>query len=376
MFNKKYLDLISLDKFVNYLKINNWTQNTDFPNKNLLVFNKFFDDVKFDIVIPAKETFKDFKSRLYDSINILSELEENDTISIIDEILKEKTIIKDTFSIRLISDNTSNGTISLDAANNAIYGIKRLISSAILNENNPQPYIKGANKELSNYLKHYSLGQTSIGSYVFNIEIENSDYEQVFANNDGTLVTTSKERRVISRIQNGINDIINIKNDSELQNILQYEYKKGLNANMCDALLQFNDSNDNFKVETSIIWGNDSFIPDNVPQKITLHQKDFFKLSEISYEYKEVKHEIIEVVGNIISLYHEGSDKIITINGKYNSRKRKFKIIMNDDDYKTACNAHANEKQISITGELKRIGKFTYLNNYTDLVILDDVIEK
>ncbi len=374
MFDKKYLDLISLDKFTNYLRLNNWTQNLDFPNKNLLVFDKLFDDINFTIVIPSKETFKDFKIRLYDSINMLSDLEENDSINIINKILEGKSIVKDIFSIRLISDNTSNGTISLDNANNAIYGIKRLISSAILNEENPQPYIKGSTKELSDSLNHYVLGQTSIGSYIFNIEIENSDCEQVFVNNEGTYVITSKERRVISRIQNGINDVINIKNDLELKNMLKTEYKKGLNANMCDALLQFNDINENLKVETSIIWGNDEFIPDNVPQKITLHPKDFFTLSDISSKYKEVKPEVTKIVGNIINLYHSGNERIITIKAKYNSKYRNFRIIMNNNDYLIACNAHTYEKQISITGEIQKIGKFTYLNNYSNLIILDGII--
>lgn len=372
MFDKKYLDLITLDKFKNYLQLNNWVQNINFPNKNLLVFNKIYDDTEFDIVMPSKETFKDFRARLYDSLNILADLEENDLMSIIDAILNEKSIVKDTFSIRLISNSTNNGTISLDTANNAIYGIKRLITSAILNENNPQPFIKGNKKELSSYLQHYALGQTAIGSYIFNIEIKNSD-EQVFANTDGSLVTTSKERRVISRIQNGINDIANIKNIEELKDILLSEYKNGLNANMCDALLQFNDIDDNLKIETSITWGSNTFIPNNVPAKALLHPKDFFTLSELSSEYKNVKPEIIEVSGEIISLFHEKNERIATINAKHNKRKKKFRINMTENDYKLACNAHTEEKQISIKGELKKVGKFTYLNNYSNLIILDDI---
>lgn len=372
MFNKEYLDLITLNKFKIYLKLNNWVQNINFPNKNLLVFNKTYDDTEFDIVIPSKETFKDFKSRLYDSINILADLEEVENMAIIHEILQGKPAIKDIFSIRLISNDTENGTIPLETAHNAIYGIKRLITSAILNENNPKPFIKGITNGLSDNLKNYSLGQTDIGSYIFNIEIENSDCEQVFLNNNGNLITTSRERRVISRIQNGINDIINIKNNSELKDIIPYEYKEGLNANMCDALLQFSDVDNNLKIETSITWGSNTYIPKDVPQSITLHPKDFFTLYEISSEYKEIKPEIVEIVGDIISLFHEKDERIVTINAKYKNSKKKFKISMNDSDYIKTCNAHAEEKQLSIKGELKKNGRFTYLQNYFDLIILDD----
>ncbi|UPA31858.1 hypothetical protein L0P85_06885 [Terrisporobacter glycolicus] len=372
MLNKKNLDLITLDKFKNYLQLNNWVQNINFPNKNLLVFNKIYDDIEFDIVIPSKETFKDFQARLYDSISILADLEEVDENRIINEILYKKPIIKDTLSIRLISDNTESGTISLDTAYNAIYGIKRLITSSILNEHNPQPYKKQCSKkDISDDLLNYTLGQTDVGSYVFNIEIENSD-EQVVVNHDTSLATTSKERKVISRILNGINDITNINTPNEIPYLLDSEYKTGLNANMCDALLSFNDNDYNLKLEASIKWGSNTYIPPHVPEKALLQPKHFFTLAEIASEYKHEETELLEITGDIISLFHEKDEKIITIRAKYNNKKRKFKAIMDDEDYLIACNAHAEEKQISLTGELRKKGRFTYIQNYSNLIIIDN----
>ena len=175
MVNEKNFNLIDLNKLTNYLKLNNWKQDINFPNKNLLVFHKKYDDEEFDIVIPSQEKFKDFKLRLKDCINALSILEDKSDSIIVNEILKNYTSTKDILSIRLISKTSENGTLPLQTANNVIHGIKKLITSAISNENTPKPHIIGSNKDYISSIDNYNLAQTSVGSYIFNIEIKNEE---------------------------------------------------------------------------------------------------------------------------------------------------------------------------------------------------------
>lgn len=372
MVNEKNFNLIDLNKLTNYLKLNNWKQDINFPNKNLLVFHKKYDDEEFDIVIPSQEKFKDFKLRLKDCINALSILEDKSDSIIVNEILKNYTSTKDILSIRLISKTSENGTLPLQTANNVIHGIKKLITSAISNENTPKPHIIGSNKDYISSIDNYNLAQTSVGSYIFNIEIKNDNKYQIYTTQDGDIVNIPKERRVISRIQTGINEIINAKYNNEKYNeLLQNGYKKGLNANMCDALLEFRENDDTLEVETYITWGNNEFIPNNIPRSVTLKSKDFSILSSLSDIYKNIDPEKAELKGFIIGLFHEKTKREITLRAKYKRSNKNFKIEINEDDYKICCKAHAEEKQISIKGELLKIGKYTYLKNYSNLVILE-----
>lgn len=123
--------------------------------------------------------------------------------------------------------------------------------------------------------------------------------------------------------------------------------------------------------QTSITWGDNKFIPNNIPTSVTLKPKDFSVLSSISEVYKKIDPEKNELKGVIISLFHEKTKREITLRSKYKKSNKNFKIEMDENDYKTCCKAHAEEKQISIKGELFKIGKYTYLQNYSNLIVLD-----
>ena len=119
---------------------------------------------------------------------------------------------------------------------NIVEGIKRLILATIFNEENPQPYFFRVSKNSHEKLFRYKLAQTNIGSYIFNIEIDSDTNEQLIINDNGEVEILSEERRVIRRIQNGISNI----KENDIEILSENGYKKGLNANMCDALLNFN----------------------------------------------------------------------------------------------------------------------------------------
>lgn len=79
---------ITIKKIKKYLLGKKWNINNEFPNKSLIVFEKYFDNDLFSIRIPVSEDFKDYGIRIKEAIGLLSELEERSPKKIVEDILE------------------------------------------------------------------------------------------------------------------------------------------------------------------------------------------------------------------------------------------------------------------------------------------------
>ena len=66
---------ITIEMMRYYLTKNEWIENKNFKNKQVIVFEKTFDNKNFSVVIPAKEDYEDYTQRIYDTLNFLSNIE-------------------------------------------------------------------------------------------------------------------------------------------------------------------------------------------------------------------------------------------------------------------------------------------------------------
>lgn len=369
----KKSDDININLITNYLINNNWIKVENFPNSNILQFKKVYDEEDFYINLPINEKFKDFKMRVKLAIETISELEYKDTNEIIDSIFEYDINLYDcidTFSVRIKSDISEKGKIPLEYGKSAIEGIAKLFISAINNEENPRPYmlrINSKSKELSNY----KLSQTAVGSYIFNIEIRNEINPQI-PMNDIIDESISPQRKVIRRIQNGL---YNISKGEEVD--VENLYKEGLNANMCDAILNFKCDGTDLDIETSIKWAKGFRRPKDIVESVTITNRDFIKLRDISDKYKENDSVYTKISGYIIKLESDKNNKdeirdgSVVIQTRVNKKDKKIKVKLSEEDYIIACDAHARDKIVSIHGELITQGIKMEIVNYNEFSVLD-----
>ncbi|EGT3616143.1 hypothetical protein FHH43_07850 [Clostridium perfringens] len=385
MYLDNYLDYITLDSLLRYLEYKEWNINNDFPNKNLILLEKKYDaDDVYTITLPAKETLKDFKRRLTFAIESLAELDEISKNDLLKDIIfysknlkkNESIVSKDRLSIRIKSDISEDGSLPLDYASSVVNGIKKLLTSAIyIEKNTPIPVLDSSHnlKTIDGDLKNYKFAQSEYGSYIFNIDIESvSDTAQLsfdFENND--FITPS--RKVIRRIQNGIYDIQNKK----IEEIYINGYEKGLNANMCDAILEFNNIDSPVIIESKIKWDSSLPIPKDIKDTIYIRKDDFSVFDSISKRYKEKTVEKMTLEGFIIEMHNNentGKTKRVTryivIITNIESSLKKVKLYLNEDDYNLACNAHREKKLVSVEGFVIPKSKNYILEDYMNFKIL------
>lgn len=350
---EKELNNINIDLMTKYLINNGWKLKKDFPNKKIIHFEKKYDGEEFYVNIPSSEKFKDFKVRIIDAISNLAALEEVEFNDIL-MLISNKDNLSDTLSVRIISNISKDGKIPLEYSRYVIEGISKLFISAIANENNPKPYFtKGCKYDYSE-LSNYYLSQTDVGSYIFNIEINNKINEQEIL---GETVDESDtpQRRVLKRIQNGLSIISNKDNDMNINSM----YKEGFNVNMCDAIL--NLMNDEYKIdlETSVKWAEGLEKPKGIPEKILIDNEKLKKIESISKKYKsEAKVKINNIKGYIIKLECKKdknkkiSSRNIVIQTMINKRERQVKVYLSEKEYKLAIEAHSNDSIVCAYGEV------------------------
>ncbi|GEP65206.1 hypothetical protein CBE01nite_29740 [Clostridium beijerinckii] len=386
MFNLNQINDTTIETFEKYLIKNLWVEDIEFPNKKIKLFRKIIDDEEYSLSLPAKSNFKDSHRKINEAIEILAELKELSNQKLISEVWKESNnnvfILnkeietnksqKDILSFRIISKLSDEGIIPLEYGSNIVEGLKKLILSAIFNEEHPQPHFFRTNKNSHEKLSRYKLGQTAFGSYVFNVEIDNYMHEQLQINENEIIETLPEERKIIKRIQNGIYNI----REKDMDTLFENGYKKGLNANMCDALLNFNLENYDVKIESKVTWSDLLPRPDDIKEKVILENKDFYKVKILSEKYKEVKSIEQGIRGRIIKLINrkdsQGNsvERNIVMQTEVEGKSKNVKIELSDVDYKRACEAHKQDQEITISGELLKEGKTWMLVNYKDLKII------
>ncbi len=210
-------------------------------------------------------------------------------------------------------------------------------------------------------LNTFRLAQTEIGSYIFNIESDDYNTIEDQMTMDG-VVEVPTVRRSIERIQKGLSFV---KHEEDTDRLKELSYRIGLNANMCDSLLEIKNVDQSMNVETYIDYCdayNDVYsVSENL--QVSLDERDFSKLRMLSDYYRNLEnYKDITIEGKITTLNARWKDSIsgillenvISVSWYSSLDKRSFncKVQLTSDEYKLACDAHRDNKKIQVSGKI------------------------
>lgn len=354
---------IPLSNIFRYLKLQGWKKRDDFPSDKLIVFDGPIELLNEPIqaVIPANENFKDYGIRVKELIDSLAILEERPIENIIIDIVSPSV---DRLQVRIVSSLSKDGTLPLGYASKLISGLKDLLVAAACVEENPLPFYKKATKNAYNYADNCRFAQTKAGSFIITIESILPTYSQLELFDSEYAEPFS--RRVIKRIQKGIGYVEQSVNEGEIS-IITDTYKYGLNANMCEALLKLKFEQFDVDLEYYVDWSKNFPKPKDVPKiaKITGNKAYGFieSAAKILRDSDEsVKRDIVGKVVRLTALDLEdeendnSANRYITIQTLINDKSLKVNIPLSIEDYKLACDAHRDNKDVKIHGIIERVG--------------------
>ena len=268
--------------------------------------------------------------------------------------------------VRVLSDFSKDGTLPFSYAAKLVNGLKDLLVSAACVEENPQPFYRRATKVGLDYADNCRFGQTKVGSFVITIESLVPSYTQLLL----PIQQIEREnehfnRRVIKRIQKGIGLLEKSVNEGDISPIIT-EYKSGLNANMCEALLGLKIEQMDINLEYSVNWSMSIPKPNDIPDKVKIEKTGFDFLENAAKVLRDTDESVKrEITGKVIKLSAfdlaededgETSNRLVTVKTEVHDKQIKVNVPLNINEYKLACDAHRDTKDVKIEGMLERVG--------------------
>lgn len=365
----------SVEKFLLY---SGWKMDESFIGCKLVPFYKE-DEPDFRIAVPSSERYKDYFERINILVNILADYYEKKEDEIITAI---RGIYSDHIQFRIVSETSKSGSIPLDYAAKCIEGLKDLVLYSACAEQKPVPVCMRANNSAKSSLENFQFGQTQVGSFIINIDVQVVDEsdDQCFLEEVKPLPTERPEHRIVKRIETAMGQINRVVNrDTKISALIENGYECGTTANICDAIYKLkSDKDDDITVETTFRYAGALCHQIIDPVSYTFDSTHFFVADEISKRYKnQTLVDDVELTGFIKMLSKNAStdngesENTIRLLTKVDDHARTVILHLSEDDHKVACDAYRDDREVVVAGTLDKSNKYWEFTTITSFSVVE-----
>jgi hypothetical protein len=349
------LDHLTLDDFISYLRSTGW-RRVKYQDDRLIVFAKGEDGEEQPdlVVLPAKESFRDFSSRIAEAVRRLADIEQTSNDDIVQKI---QSVGQDVLYLRLSLPRTDD-LPSLEGTSHFLQGLRNLVTYGACMEQERRRYFEKPFRIGREQAEHFQFAHTFQGSFGFTIESQIAELQQ-------SALWPSQhrppiQRRVLERITRGL---LFAKSAEQMHNSaeISQNFATGLNANMCKAVVDMLAEMQDTQVSYSVRWS--SRLPPSQDiariEPILLGRETSLYLRQAGEYLEQTAEADLEeertVEGLITSLSSEDqASRSVTISAEGFG---KVSFLLGPEEYVVACNAHRDGRIVSVKGKLRRPGK-------------------
>jgi len=344
---------VSLENFINYLQSTGWRQ-IKYEDELLDVYTKpdKQSERPFVVTLPKSQNVPDYAERIEEAIERLS-LVDNSSFEAI--LRKIQTVQLDVISIRLVIER--NEYPSVDRARHFIDGMRELISWGACMEQRQQRYFPQPVRQGREQAQHFKLAHTYSGSFGFAFESQLPAYQLPMWSQYEDLPLA---RRVLERITRGFIATRQAEKNHSSQEISEH-FAQGFNGNMCNAALEMLKDIRNGQVIYDVSWSSTMKASDDVAQidPVVLKKDTVYYLQEAAKYLEQTGLEDLQgrqtIEGQVIGLNYDGQGtREITMQADGIGR---VEMVLDEEAYQNAGQAHLHEQRITVTGQLSKRGK-------------------
>jgi hypothetical protein len=345
-------DAQSLRSITDYLRATGWTR-IKYQNRRLAVYEKELQagDPPAIVALPERSTFSDFSTRMVEAVQRLAEVEETSPQDMYQRI---RSTGQDSIFLRL--QLPSNMTLpSLEVTAGFLHGVRDLVAYAACMEQEARPYFTQPFRIGREQAERCLFDHTFQGSFGFTIKSPLPPIEQLHLAGAGGLIG----RGVVQRITRGLRSVQSAKEKQKSEEISE-QYQTGLNGNMCKAVLDMLEELPDTSLEYSVRWSVSlppaqdvaQFTPIVLDKEASYYLRDaakYLETTEPDLEYDKT------IEGKVISLNAEKpSERQVTLLA---DGYGKVSFLLDTEDYVLACDAHRDNRLVTVTGTLQRTSK-------------------
>jgi len=348
------IDRISLFDLKNYLNRKGWKQHLTNSKKWQLFRLDVDSGPSLEIILPGSESLIDFRERIKQSIEALSQIEDKSVSEILSGLILENA---DSVKLRLQIPETSS-SLPIDNASKHIKAIRNLFLYSGCSEIKNIPHFEQPLQTAQEYLSDFAFCHTFRGSFGFEVS---STIIKIQENQD--LFELPVNRRIVERIARGL-----VALDSAVRSddpdILISSYKKALNARMCDALAQIGLGGE-LIFGVGIDWATILKPSEDVVsfRGITVGEPQVSMLNYVSEKLKIIEPTLQEISGRVVNLHcvanpSDGSARrTVAIKVEHLEHGPiEVRLALGPDSYLRALKAHSEGKELLASGQLQRKG--------------------
>jgi hypothetical protein len=358
---------VSPDQLRAYLERKQWFE--DGKIRSVATIWHRHDNEDAEVLLPLSY-IKDYRQRLRDALASIASFEERAVLEVLSEV---KRLFANVITIRVVHDDTNDGTIPINDGVLLIAKAKDLLSAAARSlYAKRKQFTRRAPKEAKEYLETLLLGQTEIGSYVVNVIAP----VQTVASEQNAATPIPLAQAITSNLVAGLSALEKAAATYEEKGdfgAFDEAVAAGASSNMCDALLGFSGEKHSRTFEITVT-GAPRPLFETTPAKFVFSGKDVVALEKATGYYKgDYVLPERRLTGYITKLSRpkDETSGTITIDSALGDVERKVQVELTGDDYHQAVVAHDNSKMVRVEGDVHIKSKSAQLLNPKNFGVIE-----
>jgi len=329
---------------------------------------------RFPILVPASRSLTDYCRMTRRTLEALADYEGREVIDVFEQALSRCDIV----SCRVQGPEIKASTIPIGTAVSFVETIQDLLIYSASSELRREKSFPKKIVEAIRLASKSRFGQTSLGSFVvrFFVPLPRRKQESLFEDAGPRPI----ERRTVLRLVEGMSKVREAAAADDYR-ILVDNYETGLNANMCESIVEILKSQevDSFGLAANL---DPTWFAEDMSPSVEVFSNSIAVISRAAAELRgssEVSR--VQVDAWVYQLHHEGR---IGDDQKYQIRilwededdaVYKILVSLSHGDYQEALRAHAEGKRVKLEGDLQRVGRYWHLLGPENFNVVEDTIE-
>lgn len=350
-----------------YARSVGWTKSETFGGHS----DVFVGEGLPEVILPRTEQLGDYANVVSILVGVFANVADMDELAMYRDLV---TADRDVIRIRVDNGDTG-GSVAVNDGIDLMSGARDMVLAAACSLQSPRAaYRAGANKDAADYIRRVRLGQTEHGSFGVTVlgpvvppklqmalspefDFEDDPIERKVTKRlaEALVATRDATEQSAAGEESAFNDVI----------------VQGVSANLCEALVKLIGPFSS--VDTNLVWARTR--PMEIKKRtVQFASHDVPILREAARAFHEREPQIDKTLTGIVQRLQRDEDKFdgtISLSTSIEDRNQAVVVVLQQEDYNKAIQAHKSKFPIVLKGDLERKGQRWQLLN----PVIKDVIK-